>query len=160
MIREFAAGDIERVVPLLKSLHARSRYARFKPHWPTVCNVIARLASIPSGRVLVAEHGDAITGILIAMADEWWWSEPRVGPRFVTDLLLHSKQAGDGEAMVKDMIAWAWKVPRVVRVEIGISSGINTDAGERFYKSLGLNHLGPMFDLDHPKLQETQPCPA
>lgn len=160
MIRTMVPGDIEQVVALCRRLHQRSRYSRFKPHWPTVLQTITKAATSPAGRVIVAEHDGKITGLIIAVVQEFWWAEPKAGPRVVSDLLFYSQRIGDGEQMMKAMVEWAWSVPRVVRVEIGVSSGIKTERTESFYRSMGFDYMGPMFEAEHPKLKEKPQCLA
>lgn len=160
MIRDMLPADIEKVVEICRLMHRRSRYVRFKPHWPTVVQTIMRAASTPIGKVIVAEHDGKITGVLIAVVQEYWWTEAKAGARVASDLMFYSKHIGDGERMMQRMVEWAWKVPRVVRVEIGVSSGIKTDRVESFYRKMGFEYMGPMFVADHPKLQEDAKCLA
>lgn len=155
MIRRIVPDDLQGAVLLLKRLHNASRYARFKPHWPTVVATITNLSASPAGRVIVAKNGDAITGILIGLAQEFWWAEPKLGPRIASDLIFYSEgKASDAKEMMSMFVEWAWTVPRVVHVEVGVSSGMeDPDAIDRFYKYLGFNSLGSMFYIEHPKLR-------
>ncbi len=161
MIRAIAGTDLEKAVKLLAQLHARSPYRRMKPHWPTVVQTIVRLSSTPTGKVLVAEHDDELTGILIGVAQEYWWAEPKFGPRIASDLIFFSKHAGDGDEMMRQFKDWAFAVPRVVRVECGVASGIRPEKVTSFFEGLGFGFTGPMFAVDHPKFsEEEQSCPA
>ena len=155
MIREFTYKDNEAVVTLMSRLHKASKYAPVKAHWPTIMTTVSKLAAMPSGIVLIAENDGKITGILIGIAQEYWWTEVRFGARVASDLLFYSLIPGDGAKMMQRFTKWAFEQPRVVRVECGVSSGLaEPEAAERFYRSVGFNYHGPMFDIEHPKMVE------
>jgi GNAT superfamily N-acetyltransferase len=154
MIRELKAEDMQYLRPLLEEIHSKSDYRRFKPHWPTVFAVIARLSVAGAGWVRVTENRGKLTGIFLGMIDEYWWAEPGRGARYATDLLVYSKYRGEGFKMLEEFKAWAWDRPRVVRVETAVSSGIAHKTLAANYDKIGLLFHGPMFAANHPKLSE------
>lgn len=154
MIREMTPDDIEGAILLCRELHLKSDFGRYVPHWPTVAQTVIRAASSPSGKVLLAEHNGKLTGIMIAVVQEYWWAEAKFGPRVASDLLFYSRRKGDGDLMLKRIIAWAWTVPRVVRVELAISSGIKPTRAEKVYLRAGLSRMGAMFCSTNPKVFE------
>lgn len=151
MIRRIAPDDLPQVLQLCRELHERSRYARFKPHWPTVTQTLIRCSASPVARVFVAVHDDKITGLLVAVAEEYFWAEPKMGPRYVSDLFLFSKRAGDAKRLLDAMVAWAWTVPRVVRVEMGVSSGV--EGADRVHETM-FARMGTMYEVENPKLTQ------
>ncbi len=153
MIREFHHDDIDQVVGLLAILHLRTPYRCVKPDWPEVVQLIAGASSRRGGKVLVAEHDGKITGVLIAVAQTLWWQNAGTGARVVSDLIFFSQRVGDGRRMLKQMIAWAFTVPRVVRVECGISSGQDVQRLEQLYVDCGLVREGTSFVVNHPKYE-------
>lgn len=164
MIRDFRVEDISSVVSLLDALRSMTPYRCIKPDWPTITNTLCAAASRPGGKVLVAEHDGVITGVLVAVAQTLWWQDEKRGARVVSDLIFYSKRMGDGRRLLSKMIEWAFEVPRVVRVECGISSGQNIDRLERLYLSCGLVKEGSFFVANHPKYAQALsgggvPCP-
>lgn len=152
MIRAMKVADIPKVVDLLKVLHSRSKYRLFKPHWPRIIQTLNQLSVSQDGSVEIAEEDGVVTGILAGMVEEYWWTEDRFGARYATDILFFSRN-NDGEELMRRFVDWAFSRPRVVRVECGVSSGLSTpDAASRFYKGLGFEYHGPMFEAIHPKL--------
>lgn len=153
MIRRIQPDDIEQVMQLCKELHARSRYSRFKPHWPTIARLLVRGTASMFARVFVAEHDGKVTGVLYAVAEEYFWAEAGAGARFVTDLFTFSKRRGDAKRLIDAMVAWAWTVPRVVNVEMGVSSGI---AGADRVHRANYQLTGTMFSVENPKLSQKE----
>jgi RimJ/RimL family protein N-acetyltransferase len=85
------------------------------------------------------------------VAETLWWQNPQTGARIASDLIFFSQRMGDGRKMLAAMIEWAFGVPRVVRVECGISSGINSERLEKLYTSVGMSKEGTQFVINHPK---------
>lgn len=151
MIRPYAPGDIQQVLGLLEVLRQNTAYRAIKPDWPDIVNTITNAANKRAGLVLVAEHAGVITGLLIAVAQTLWWQSPDTGARIASDLIFFSKRMGDGKRMLQQMIDWAFTVPRVIRVECAISSGIHVSRLEGLYLSCGMHKEGTQFVVNHPK---------
>jgi hypothetical protein len=151
MIRTFNPEDINQVIGLLEALRQETPYRCIKPDWPQIVNVVTNASSKRTGLVLVAEHDGKITGVLIAIAQTLWWQEDRTGARIASDLIFYSKRLGDGRRMLRQMIDWAFTVPRVVRVECGISSGQNPERMEALYLSAGFVREGTFYVCNHPR---------
>lgn len=153
MIRRFEVDDIDQVIGLLEHLRQQTPYRCINPHWPTIVNTITVASSKRAGCVLVAEHNQKITGIIIAVAQTLWWQEERTGARVASDLIFYSQRLGDGKRLLEAMTEWAFSVPRVVRIECGISSGEDVDRVESIYLSCGFVKEGTMFIRNHPKYE-------
>lgn len=155
MIRPMAPDDLQAVIRLLDGLRCDTPYRACRPHWPAVVEVLMICMNPAQGLVLVAEHEGHLTGILIATVTTLWWADPANGPRMVSDLVFHSKHYGDGARMLKVMIEWAFTLPRVIRIEMAISSGQGTLASlRRLYEGQGFVMEGTLFTLNHPKYND------
>ena len=154
LIRPYAPEDIQQVIKLLETLRRRTPYRAIVPDWPEIVRVITACSNKRSGLVLVADHDGRITGLLIAVAQVLWWQNERAGARIASDLIFYSQRPGDGAKMLKGMIEWAFSVPRVVRIECGISSGEDVEALQKLYLDAGFKKDGTRFVMDHPKYAE------
>lgn len=147
MIRRMQGRDIEGVLKLCRELHERSQYADLPAHYPTVANTITRAATVPTGAVFVSEGDDGIDGFIVGIADEFWWAEPKRGPRYASDLVFYAKRAGAGRELMAALKEWAASVPRVKRIEVGVASGKKGPAVDRLYINMGFEVMGPMFTM-------------
>lgn len=164
MIREMTIDDMKPVVRLLERLHASTSYRGVKPDWPTICQTTANLMARRSGIALVAEHNGEITGVLLAVAQTLWWQDEKSGARIASDLIFYSESPGDGLRMLKAMVKWAFSVPRVFRIECGVSSGQVIHRQASIYHRAGFVREGSFYVQNHPKYDaalaalEEQPC--
>ncbi len=149
MIRIAKAADIPGAIECGKRLHARSVYARHATDQQAIYSTMAFGVHSNIGRLLVAEHDGAITGVMLLQAMPYWWARAG-GPRFVTDLVFGAERPGDGAQMLRAGIEWAWTVPRVVECTFGISSGITPERTAELYQRLGLRQLGTMWMIERP----------
>lgn len=153
MIRPFNPEDIEQVVGMLEYLRQRTPYRCVKPDWPEIVNVVGNAAAKRRGLVLVAEHDSKLTGVLVAIAETYWWQNAQTGARVASDLIFFSLYPRDGLKMLKRMVQWAFSVPRVIRVECGISSGESIEKVRGLYEAAGLHLEGTLFVANHPRYQ-------
>ena len=151
MIRAFKADDMPQLVQLLAGLHAQTPYRCVKPDWPQVVGTITMASAKQTGCVFVADHG-RITGTLIGVAQQLWWQNDH-GARIASDLIFHSKRPGDGVQMLNLFKEWAFQVPRVIRVECGISSGEDEARLARIYLDAGFKREGSFFIANHPRYE-------
>lgn len=150
MIRRFQPDDMASVLGLLEVLRRRTPYRSVKPNFPEAARAITLCSAKRSGLVLVADHAGKITGVLIAAAQELWWQDDH-GARIASDLAFFSLRAGDGRKMLQEMIKWAFDVPRVIRIECGISSGEEAERLSKIYLDCGFRLDGTRFVMDHPR---------
>jgi GNAT superfamily N-acetyltransferase len=155
MIREMQPDDLQKVIVLLDGLRASTPYRACRPDWTVVVQTLMACMSPTIGLVLVAEHDEQLTGILIATVATLWWADQQQGPRMASDLVFHSKHPGDGKQLLQQMIEWAFTVPRVIRIEMAVSSGQGTiESARRVYESAGFTMEGTLFTMNHPKYNE------
>lgn len=120
------------------------------PDLETSAKVFRSCLASKLGCVLVSEHGGRITGTVIGVAQEWWWCRKRVA----SDLLLYAERPGDGIALLRAFMDWAWKVPGVIHVMCSQSSGIEVMRTARIYERAGLKMIGGMYLASRPQQVE------
>jgi GNAT superfamily N-acetyltransferase len=155
VIRLMQPEDLQPAIVLLDGLRLRTPYRACRPDWGVVVQTLMVCMNPMQGLVLVAEHDGKLTGILIATLATLWWADQRDGPRMASDLVFHSTRYGDGRRMLAQLIEWAFNVPRVIRIEMAVSSGQGTLASaRRLYESAGFALEGTLFTMNHPKYNE------
>jgi hypothetical protein len=152
MIRLMQPDDLQKAIVLLDDLRRSTPYRVCRPDWGVVVQTITACMNPSVGLVLVAEHDGELTGILIATVATLWWADQSQGPRMASDLVFHSKHPGDGKKMLQNMVEWAFDLPRVVRIEMAVSSGQGTmESVRRIYEAAGFALEGTLFTMNHPK---------
>jgi len=92
-------------------------------------------------RMWVAEKGEELTGFLLGCAQEFWWCRDR----YATDLAFYCEDPRDARPLLRAFEAWAWQVPRVKNVTLGVSSGMNMDRIGKLYGHLGYAQVGGLY---------------
>lgn len=152
MIRLMQPDDLQPVIRLLDRLRIATPYRACRPDWGVVVQTLMLCMNPAQGLVLVADHDGELTGILIATVATLWWADQNEGPRMASDLVFYSNRFGDGRRMLAQLVAWAFDVPRVIRIEMAVSSGMGTMAtAQRLYESAGFQLEGTLFTMNHPK---------
>ena len=151
MLRDMLPDDMKPILVLLDELRRKTAYAHIRPDYPEAVRLITLASAKRDGFVQVAEHGGRLTGVMLAVVQPLWWQNERTGARIATDLAFYSKRVGDGAKLLAAMIEWAFSVPRVVRIECGISSGESIAQLSSLYRTAGFVLEGTRFVLDHPK---------
>lgn len=142
MIRLAAHGDIKEIVDLFLRLKRVSDYAFIPHNQERAMLTIRRCISSPQGYAKVsASKSGAITGCLLGVADQLWWSTRR----YASDIGFFSQIPGDGQELVADFEAWAWRQNGVVEVLLAQSSGCDVERTDAWYQSLGYTRAGGVF---------------
>jgi hypothetical protein len=155
MIRE-AKGeeDMKQICVLLEILRLQTPYRAVVPSWEMILDTLLKLIMRKDGLALVAEHDGKMTGVLLATAQPLWWVHPMAGARIASDLVFYSQRYGDGRRMLRQMVDWAFGTHRVIRIEMGVSSGqAPLDVMRRLYASEGFALEGSFFVRNHPNYQ-------
>lgn len=155
MIRPFAPDDLQSAIGLLDGLRCKTPYRACRPDWTVVVQTMMACMNPSLGLVLVAEHDRSLTGILIATVANIWWADQTSGPRMASDLVFSSGRYGDGRRMLDMLTDWAFELPRVVRIEMAVSSGQGSVAtAQRLYEGAGFKMEGTLFAKNHPKYNQ------
>jgi hypothetical protein len=145
-IREARIPDLPQVLELLGRLHAKlESYVGAPLDRESLVFAFGRCVNDKRCAAFVAEHEGALVGVLLGITQELWFSTAREA----LDLVTYSERAGAGPLLVRRFARWAERIPRVVAVSIGQTSGLD-DAGRYEQALLGLGFKRIGFALQRP----------
>lgn len=155
MVRELGANDLEQVFLLGNHLRQKTAYRCIVPDVERALGAIIEMAARPTRHLaLVAEHKGIITGVLLASIETLWFVDQQKGAQIASDILFYSRYPGDGRKMLEKMKEWAFGLPRVVRIEMAVSSGVRLDRIKPFYEAAGFKQEGSLFVMNHPNYSQ------
>ena len=143
MIRDAKYEDIQSIYDLCLTLKEITPYAKVPTSEQSIKRTCRQCISSPQGFAMVAFRPEdpMLTGVMLAYANTLWFSNQRG----VTDFITYSQTPGDGLAMIKKCLKWAWSIPSVVEVTFGQSSGIEVKRTASLYRRAGLVRVGSVF---------------
>lgn len=141
MIRDGSIADLPQLMELGARLKEQTHYRDLELDRESATKVYGQCLSSALGFAKVAVHEGKITGVLLGMADTYWFARAR----YTTDLLFYSETAGDGIRLLRRFVAWSMSLPRVVEITCAQSSGIDTDRVAIIYKRLGFENIGGIW---------------
>lgn len=145
---------MQQMVVLLEQLRTKTSYRGIRVDWMRVVATVTALATNPmEGFVKVSEIDGQIVGCLIGTVQPLWWVSATEGACVVSDLIFHTAKGRDGRALLRAFTEWAFKVPRVIRIEMGVSADTELKLMERFFRSQGFRREGTLFVMNHPQYQ-------
>lgn len=145
---------MQQLVNLLDRLRRQTAYRAIKVDWIRVMTTITAMASSPlDGFVRVSEIDGQIVGCLIGVTQALWWVDAKDGACVASDLVFHTAKGRDGRAMLRAFVDWAFKVPRVIRIEMAVSADSELRLMERFFRSQGFRRQGTLFVMNHPQYE-------
>lgn len=146
---------MQQMVNLLESLRKQTSYRAIRVDWMRVIATITALASNPGeGFVRLSEIDGKVVGCLIGVLQPLWWVDVKEGACVVSDLIFHTAKGRDGRALLREFVDWAFRTPRVIRIEMGVSADTELKTMERFFRSQGFRREGTMFVMNHPQYQQ------
>lgn len=143
MIRRGTPKDLPAIIEMGHRLCDRTPQAHVKRDRESIAQTIGSCMASGLGCVFVAEHEGKLTGVIVGMAQQYWFSRQRQA----VDLMFVSERPGDGMRLLRAFIDWAWKVPGVVEVAGAQSSGIDIERTVELYERLGFKHVGGVFSM-------------
>lgn len=145
---------MQQLVNLLDALRKTTSYRAIKVDWMRVVATITAYATSPmEGFVRISEIDGKVVGCLIGTVQPLWWVTAKEGACVASDLIFHTARGRDGRALLRSFVDWAFKVPRVIRVEMGVSADTELNLMERFFRSQGFKREGTLFVMNHPQYQ-------
>lgn len=157
--------DIPQMAALLEDGYQRSIYAGKATFDIIEAKRLAATAIQRHGQsnlggslVMVSETAGIVDGLLIGVLDNVY---PCLKELVATDLLfLQAEHANpkDGVLMLKHLIAWAKKNPKVIEVHLGVASTVGDwERVAKLYEAVGLDRCGAMFRMEfHRSAQEVR----
>lgn len=143
-IRPAKFGDIPELCALMLRVHPTTKYAQFSINMDRKAKPLL-MESIRSGNhcLYVSVVGEKITGFLMGMIDDLYHI---LNVKYATDLFFYVSP-GDGRGgigLLDAFIAWAWSIPAVVCIRLGITDIISNDYSRvaKLYERKGLVQEG------------------
>ncbi len=152
MIRKGRLEEIDKIIDIGTKLLLRSNNKDVQLNRHATFTVIREFIRLPDKAILVAEHGGRFTGLIMAAAEVYWWDDPRRGRRYVTDWCFYSERMGDGLKMLDIVTKWAWKLPRVVEVNIARNFTNAEDGADIVFRKAGFERAGAMYTAKKPEV--------
>ncbi len=147
MIRDAAVADWPAVAELGERLIDKTPYAGRAPlDRKAALGVYGMCISSAMGFAMVAERDGEVTGILMAVADQLWFSKAR----FVSDLVFYVEDGRSGLPLLRAMVEWAWTMPKVIEITCAQSSMIRADKLDALYRRCGFENRGGIWTLQRP----------
>lgn len=144
MIRLATLADIPAIEQFMLAMKRRTELVTVKVEFERARKIMRQCVSSPQGFAAVAEHGGRITGVLLGIVDNYWFSMDR----YASDIAFFSRRRGDGAALLARFKEWADN--KSATLLMGQSSGQHMDATRRFYESQGLVCVGHVFMGERP----------
>ena len=145
--------DISAIWDLAIELRDQSTYTGIKADKEKFTRMVAGMMGDKTSSVIVIVDDDnKPQGFILGLVEELFSSRSRYG----TDLAVYVREGYRRYAprMFKEFIDWAESKPRVVRVILGLSSGIGTEERTgKMYNQLGLSSVGGLYMKEVSKCQ-------
>ena len=129
-------------------------YSGIPPSKEKFTRLVANMMHDRTCRVtVVVDKDNKVQGFLLGIIEEFFWSTRR----YATDMAVYVRAGFKHHVprLFREFITWAESKPRVVRIILGLSSGIGTERRTgKMYTKLGLSNVGGIF------MKEVDQCPA
>lgn len=147
MIRPASAFDLPGLLDLGERMHAESpRFSRLTFSRARLHDTLRHLIESPMGFVWAAENDGVLVGGMVAMASQHWASDDLVA----TDLALFiDPEYRGGMApvrLVNQYRFWATHEMKARIVQVGLTTGVQTEQTARLYERLGLARCGLILE--------------
>jgi len=141
-IRKGDIPDMGAICELASEMHEQSIYSDIKPDETKFRLFVAGIMGSKGGIVLlIVDKDDKPQGFLLGVLEELFFSRQRMA----TDLAIYARGSYRHlvPRLIKTFVTWAESKPRVVRVTLGISSGIgDPERTSKMYGTLGFEQIG------------------
>lgn len=144
MIRRAIHADIPSIEALLLRAKRYSEYCTVKVEFERARKVMRQCISSPQGFAAVADHDGKITGALLGVTANYWFS----AERFASDLGFYSQRRGDGRQLLAMFKAWADS--KHATLQLSQSTGKHIAAVQRLYGAIGCVPVGTLFGGERP----------
>ncbi len=144
MIRKATINDLPGIEDALLRMKRRTEFVTVKVEFERGRKAVRQCISSPQGFCWVAERNGRISGVLLGLISQFWYSREW----FASDLAFYSQHKGDGQALMARFLEWA-KAKNAIAL-MGQSSGKLTERVRAFYSSFGLVPIGNLFIGEKP----------
>lgn len=143
MIRKATAYDLQDIIEMGYRLCDRTPQAHVKRDRPAIAQTLTHCMNSAYGCCFIAEHSGQLTGVIVGMAQQYWFSRQRQA----VDLMFVAERVGDGPRLLRRYTAWGWSVPGVVEVTCAQSSGIEIERTAELFEHAGFKRVGSVFSM-------------
>lgn len=146
MIRQATHEDIPVLIDLGEVMHAESpRFSRLRFSREKLATTLHQLLISPDGFLWVAESDEGVFGGMAAIVGAHWASEDRIA----SDLALFiDPQHRGGLAVLRLINRFRWwaREKKASIVQVGLTTGVNTEDTARLLERLGLTRCGVILE--------------
>jgi len=139
MIRKATLADVLPIEDFCLRMKRRTEVVTIKVEFERARKAIRNCISSPQGFAMVSEHGGNITGVLLGVTSNWWFSSDR----YASDIAFFSQRKGDGARLMDAFRQWA--DDKNAQLVMGMSSGQHMSTAKKFYELQGLVCVGHIF---------------
>lgn len=145
-IRAATHDDLGPLMDIAAAMHAESpRFSRLRLSTPKVMQLFLTLIESPACLLLVAERGGAVVGCIGGFVGEHWFSDETVAQDYGVFLLPSHRGGMTAARLVRGYIDWA-KAKGAKMIQLGISTGVQTEETVALYQALGLKQFSVGFE--------------
>jgi len=148
MIREAAMSDFDEIYSLLVLMHGESRYRVFDIN-PEKLKSFAKSMILDSSKItLVAEEGDGIAGIFMAVIGEMYFSDCRAAADRIFYVHPDFRRKGIGSLLANKYIQLA-KDEGANDIQLSTSTGLPVDAIAKISESHDMIKVGESYRFNY-----------
>ncbi|BAO29380.1 GNAT family N-acetyltransferase [Sulfuritalea hydrogenivorans] len=145
-IRAASHIDVARIAEIGAVLHAESpRFSRLNLSTPKLMQLFLMLIESPDGLLLVADRAGAVVGGMAGVVTPHWFSDDLVSNDYGVFLLPDQRGGMTAARLVRGYIEWA-KAKGAKMIQLGISTGVQTEETVSLYRALGLKQFSVGFE--------------
>ncbi len=147
MIRPASAFDLPQLLDLGELMHAESpRFSRLTFSRARLHDTLRGLLTHPGGFLWVGEEGETLVGGMAAVAAPHWASDDLLA----TDLALFVRPDHRGGLLPLRLVNryrwWAAHEMKASIVQVGVTTGVQTETTAQLYERLGLKRCGVILE--------------
>ncbi len=145
-IRPATHDDLGPLMDIAAAMHAESpRFSRLRFSTPKVMQLFLMLIESPDCLLLVADRDGAVIGGMAGMVTPHWFSDDLVSNDYGVFLLPDHRGGMTAARLVRGYIDWA-KARGAKMIQLGISTGVQTEETVALYQALGLKQFSVGFE--------------
>lgn len=144
MIRRATHLDLPAIEALLLRAKRYTEYCTVKVEFERARKAMRNCISSPQGFAAVADHEGKITGVLLGVTTNYWFS----AERYASDMGFYSQRIGDGRRLLKMFKAWA--DGKHAKLEMAQSTNKRAGTLQKLYAEMGLVRIGALFSGERP----------
>jgi len=143
-VRKASESDLFNLFQFLENAKGVSPYQGISAQKLEVMSTFRYAISNKMARLVVATDGEKIVGAAMAQAQRLWFSGSKKG--VVAPMLSFSSDEA-GTLLVADLLDWAWSIPAVAVVTLGIAHQITDDRYDVCYTGNGMTKAAHVFTM-------------